>query len=234
MGSTKATYIAQHIREDILQGRYQSGERLQGERDLADRYEANRTSVREALQIVEQEGLIQNKKGSCPRVKPLKTANLNILPHLLFDINDKPNIAMVRQMFEAGQLLLSGAIELAIKKATPEQIAQAMQAVDAIVQEKVENRYQHIHTLFSLVIDASDNTVLKLMYNAIDPNLQERWGRFLNQFDWIHVEETRLVITELKAALEKNDAEQAVFIAKQIIIARQKSVLSQLDDIQGE
>lgn len=234
MGISKATDIARSIREDILEGRYQSGERLQGERDLADRYDANRTSVREALKIVEQEGLIQNKKGSCPRVKSLNTASLNVLPHLLFDDNKEPNVDVFRQIFEAGQLLLLGAIELAIQKATPEQIDQAMRSVDAIVQEKVEDRYQHIHALFSLVIDASENIVLKLMYNAIDPNVQESYGVFLNQFDWANADRTQQVVTELKSALAKRDVDQATFIAKQIIIHRQRNVLDQMAEKYGE
>ena len=55
--------ILQQIREAVLTGRFQTGDRLPNERTLAEQFAASRTSVREALRGLEQQGVIYTKKG---------------------------------------------------------------------------------------------------------------------------------------------------------------------------
>lgn len=54
---TAGTSIASVLREAILAGEYAPGERIRQE-DLADRYGASRVPVREALRMLESEGLV--------------------------------------------------------------------------------------------------------------------------------------------------------------------------------
>src|SRR5262249_30240853 len=56
--------VVHQITEALFSGKLQPGDRLPRERDLADTFGASRTSVREPLRSLEQEGLIQVKKGS--------------------------------------------------------------------------------------------------------------------------------------------------------------------------
>jgi len=55
--------ILQQIREAVLAGKFQIGDRLPNERTLAEQFAASRTSVREALRGLQQEGVIYTKKG---------------------------------------------------------------------------------------------------------------------------------------------------------------------------
>src|ERR687887_1457846 len=55
--------ILHQIREAVLSGKFQVGDRLPNERALAQQFEASRTSVREALRGLEQAGVIYIKKG---------------------------------------------------------------------------------------------------------------------------------------------------------------------------
>src|SRR3989442_2786898 len=55
--------ILQQIREAVLAGKFQVGDRLPNERALAEQFGASRTSVREALRGLEQEGVVYTKKG---------------------------------------------------------------------------------------------------------------------------------------------------------------------------
>src|SRR5882672_6818315 len=55
--------ILQQIREAVLTGKFQIGDRLPNERTLAEQFAASRTSVREALRGLEQQGVIYTKKG---------------------------------------------------------------------------------------------------------------------------------------------------------------------------
>src|SRR5258706_550644 len=55
--------ILQQIRDAVLTGKFQIGDRLPNERTLAEQFAASRTSVREALRGLEQQGVIYTKKG---------------------------------------------------------------------------------------------------------------------------------------------------------------------------
>lgn len=55
--------ILRQIREAVLNGTFQIGDRLPNERELAEQFAASRTSVREALRGLEQTGVIYIKKG---------------------------------------------------------------------------------------------------------------------------------------------------------------------------
>jgi len=55
--------ILRQIRDAVLSGKFQVGDRLPNERELAEQFAASRTSVREALRGLEQTGVIYIKKG---------------------------------------------------------------------------------------------------------------------------------------------------------------------------
>ena len=46
---SRSERITAALRDEILRGRYQSGDRLPSERELAVRFDANRGAVREAM-----------------------------------------------------------------------------------------------------------------------------------------------------------------------------------------
>ena len=58
------TVIAEELKEAIEGGQYGHGHRLPAERDLASHYRASRTTVREALALLETEGMVIRKVGS--------------------------------------------------------------------------------------------------------------------------------------------------------------------------
>jgi GntR family transcriptional regulator of arabinose operon len=62
----KAKYVQlfDKLKEDILQGVYQDGQRLPGENEMADGFGISRQTVRQALALLEQEGYIQRRQGS--------------------------------------------------------------------------------------------------------------------------------------------------------------------------
>jgi GntR family transcriptional regulator, transcriptional repressor for pyruvate dehydrogenase complex len=55
--------IAAQIEQQILQGDLKKGERLPNERELAERFQASRTAVREAMKILAQKGLVDMRPG---------------------------------------------------------------------------------------------------------------------------------------------------------------------------
>lgn len=57
-------YVARRIREGILDGTHSPGERLPVERDLSEQFGVSRSAVRQALLVLEQQGLIKVRSGN--------------------------------------------------------------------------------------------------------------------------------------------------------------------------
>lgn len=58
--------VLERIETDLLEGRLGPGDRLPGERDLATQMGVGRSSVREAIRVLESMGLIRTAAGSGP------------------------------------------------------------------------------------------------------------------------------------------------------------------------
>ncbi|AJA46468.1 trehalose operon transcriptional repressor [Clostridium pasteurianum DSM 525 = ATCC 6013] len=59
----KYTYIYESIKNDIINGNYKSGEKLPSENDLCKIYNTSRGTVRRALDILSEEGLVNSVHG---------------------------------------------------------------------------------------------------------------------------------------------------------------------------
>ena len=66
-----ADTIADHLEQLILEGSLRPGERLLAERELALRFDVSRPSLREALEKLEQRGLLTSGRGGSTYVAPL-------------------------------------------------------------------------------------------------------------------------------------------------------------------
>jgi GntR family transcriptional regulator, uxu operon transcriptional repressor len=66
VSGTERSYLrlAEQIADLILHGEFKAGERLPSERNLAERFEISRTSVREAIIALEVQGLVEVRGGS--------------------------------------------------------------------------------------------------------------------------------------------------------------------------
>ncbi len=58
------TSIAATLRREIAQGLWRAGARLPSEAQLATRFDVNRHTVRRALQVLAEEGLVQSRQGA--------------------------------------------------------------------------------------------------------------------------------------------------------------------------
>lgn len=98
---TKYQQLANRLREEITRNGGQTGFRLPTEQELARQYRLSRQTVRHALQLLEEEGLIQRRQGSgsyatglipgeAPRQIAMVTSFLDdyIFPSVLHDASD--------------------------------------------------------------------------------------------------------------------------------------------------
>lgn len=55
--------VVEHLRREILLGEYSPGEKLPSEREHAERLGVSRVTLREALRVLEREGLVEVRRG---------------------------------------------------------------------------------------------------------------------------------------------------------------------------
>ncbi len=168
-GHTLSHDIAVALRTDILRQRYQSGDRLPSERDLAVRFSASRGAVREAISQLEQLGLIQVQPGGA-RVQPLEAASIAILGPML-GLDEQPSVDLVDQFLQTFGALVSLTTREAVAKATPEEHQRMLTALaelkkyrgDFSSTEAQSNWLQFLEYLTTV----SNNLVVKLIGNDL-------------------------------------------------------------------
>ena len=159
--------ILQQIREAVLTGKFQVGDRLPNERTLAEQFAASRTSVREALRGLQQEGVIYTKKGVSGGAfvadldhRLVSRSFQTLLKLRKISIN---NIAEARLIFEPE------AARLAARRATPQDLRELE---DVIAKMKSVVEAGHPPNLFDLkfhklVARAAGNPILEMLADSM-------------------------------------------------------------------
>ncbi|MEW5867807.1 MAG: GntR family transcriptional regulator [Chloroflexota bacterium] len=158
LGDTSKTRIYREVRRAIIMGHCRPGERLDVE-ELAHRYETSVTPVRDALQMLDQEGLVTIKPRSGYFVARITLKEL-------------------RDMMDLRKILEVAAIERAALRITEEQIA-ALHNVHAGYtgdDDESYDRYTDENRNFHyLLAQTSGNQELAMMLG----HLMDRLARFM-------------------------------------------------------
>ncbi len=155
MSARKYREIAETLRDLLQQGQWGIGERLPPERALSAQLEVPRATVREALIVLEVEGLVEvrHASGIYVRMIPSETS----LPSLA-GIEDFGPFELIR----ARQVLESAIAASAALTVTDEQIARMEEALAQEERDIGEGRgsYEGDALFHHLVAEASQNPVL--------------------------------------------------------------------------
>ncbi|MFC6602213.1 FadR/GntR family transcriptional regulator [Ectobacillus funiculus] len=107
------------IRQLIQDGKLKPGDRLPGERELAQTLGCSRTSLREACRVLESEGLIISKPGGG---RFIQHVDQNMMPGYRFNPIDMLEKTAIIYFLEARETLEPKIAELASQRATAENI----------------------------------------------------------------------------------------------------------------
>lgn len=123
--------VLDRLRVMIRSGELQAGDVMPSERALMDRFGVGRPAVREALQVLHQQGLISISHGERTRVQPIDAATVlarsDEVARMLLDLvpANRQHLKEARRMFELGL------VRLAAERATEADIAALRAAVAA-------------------------------------------------------------------------------------------------------
>lgn len=148
--------VVEQLRDAILDGRFAAGTKLPPERELACGFGVNRTSVREALKVLEGLGLVTVRQGDGATVQPLIDASLDVLAPMIFH-GGRVDVALAEEMGEVLRPLLVDMARLAIERRRPQHLVVLRALRDRIADERLE-REERFGALRDLLVQISDMT----------------------------------------------------------------------------
>ncbi len=160
---------ARQIVEMIRNGRYNSGDKLPGERQLSKDLQIGRTSVREAIRRLEAMGLVEVRQGRGTYVNDPsnRTLQTTLTPHIL------TNQQKLDELFELRQIVESAAAARAAKRADAAQIETMhywAQTIETAVarQETTLITTADIEFHRQIIIASGNSTLVNLMDSIVD------------------------------------------------------------------
>jgi len=204
-----ASLVAQRLRDLILRGKVKPGQRLPSERQLAKLLNVTRTTLREALKMLETWHFVVIRQGDGVRVQDyLRSANIEILSDLLFR-EGTIDREILMNILEARELFGRTVARLAATRANPEEIERYATLVQELVQVKEDARLlqEKDFECFDALCQASHNLVFVFVLNAI----RSIYFRHMDYFAVLYKDRERFVRghTKLLEALKNKDEKGA-------------------------
>lgn len=157
-GSTLAQKVAESIASKISEGVFQPGQRLV-ESDLTEYFNISRSPIREALFILENQGVVEKIPRKGVRVKQISLKDIHDLYDVVYNLTD---------------FALKKGMELDKEKEL-EGMERILDKMDETIEHRdVKKCHEFVEQLHLELIQFSDNKVLIDMYL----NLNLRWTTF--------------------------------------------------------
>jgi DNA-binding FadR family transcriptional regulator len=179
-----AEAVAESLRDEIVGGQLSQGDRLPSERDLASRYDVNRSSIREALMRLEAWGLVEIRQGGAARVRDfLVSAGLQLLPHLV-EPRGRVDHELLADLHELRGMFLGWSAEKAALRAD----AAAVERLEALVADLADPKARPAqlqrldYAFFEELVRITGNRVLMLIANVVRDVYMGQAQRFVHMY----------------------------------------------------
>ncbi|HEY3354033.1 MAG TPA: GntR family transcriptional regulator [Polyangia bacterium] len=161
--------VAASIRDAIVSGQVRPSDALPSERELAERFQVNRSSIREALHRLEAWGLIEIRQGNATVVRDfLVTAGPELLPFFLAPAG-APDPKILRDLLGIRSMILAWTARQAAR-AAPRRDLTRLTALTAALEApglSAEELQVLDFDFFQELVNLTDNRVLGLLANTI-------------------------------------------------------------------
>jgi DNA-binding FadR family transcriptional regulator len=148
--------VAEQLRDAIFDGRFRPGEKLPPERELAEQFQVNRTSVREAIKVLEGQGLVSVRHGDGVTVQPLVDATLDSLGPMIFH-GGRLDLSLLDELNEVIHPLLAEMGRLSILRRRPGDLGEIRRLRD-VVADPARGREQRFAALRDILVVLADMT----------------------------------------------------------------------------
>jgi GntR family transcriptional repressor for pyruvate dehydrogenase complex len=166
---TKKIYeeIVEQIKQLMADGNLKPGDKLLSERELAERLQVSRASVREAIRSLEMMAFVEIKPGDGTFVRSQNTDDI-ILPLAMFLAVEKSSLL---DMFEIRRIFETATASMAAERASEEEVDQIRIAVENMnesINFHDSEKGEEYDTVFHYAIaEATHNGLLIRLYRTI-------------------------------------------------------------------
>ena len=156
--------VAEQLRDAIFDGRFPAGRKLPPERELAERFAVNRTPIREAIKVLEGQGLVSVRQGDGVTVQPLVDATLDSLGPMIFH-DGRLDLALLGELNEVIHPLLAEMGRLAITRRRAEDLREIRRLRDQVADERRlrEERFGALRDILVVLADMTRNRVWQML-----------------------------------------------------------------------
>jgi DNA-binding FadR family transcriptional regulator len=166
---TLADRVAERLRVEILSGAFAPGDKLTPELELAERFDVNRFTVREAMNKLEQMHLIARRQGIGTVVLDYNEhASVDVIEDLVLNRDGRVNPFVVSHLLEAARVL---SVEVSALAAERRNDGDLKKLIAIVTEMRVEKRLSKIAALdFEFhwaLAGAAGNIVPRLVLNSV-------------------------------------------------------------------
>ncbi len=156
--------VAEQLRDAILENHYRAGDKLPPERELAERFGVNRTSIREAIKTLESWGLVVARQGDGIIVQPLVEASLDLIGPMIFR-QGRIDTALLREMQEVVSVVLYEMARAAVERLKQEHLRELKEWRNRLADPSLprEERFAAARAIMVLVADITGNRVWQMV-----------------------------------------------------------------------
>ena len=209
--------VVEQIQEAILQGKIGIGEKLPAERELQTLFKTSRGTLREALRVLEQRGLLEIKRGvsggAVVRKVPLGVMSESFI--LLVRSQRVP----IKHLIEFRRDIEGRVAALAAERASAEDIERLKSLLEEASQHLAGNEVEweaflrldkQLHLEFANI---SGNPLYISIFQAIHENIARYYETYLPKIEEHHKEEYKN-LCEIVQAIEERDPARAASLAE--------------------
>jgi len=221
--------IARTLEKAILKGEYPAGSRFPPERELAERYRVSRSTVREAVGMLAQLGLVETFPQSGTYVgNYLTEGSLDLLLHIM-KASETVDADVVLSLMEFRRMSEVFAVRKAVRNATGEDMERLWEILrrerdpSAGTLEVAEADY----ALHLAIVEMARNLVLQLLFNSFKPVY-----RFYANFFFRLPEALEVTLSQHKRfmlAFERGEADAAAAVMEEALLYGEKRVCEALE-----
>ncbi len=214
--------VALQIINRIISGAIVPGEKLPPEREVSEKMNVNRHTLREALRKLESLGLLSVRQGDGIYVKDYRdSGNLELLKHLLLQKKDK-TLDVFKDILEMRRLISP---EMAEKAALNRKESDISSLQEILISGKsVMERDLAVHQ----AIARAGNNILYIFILNFFNDIFKEFGQL-----YFSVEENKKVTvkfhSDITKAISSGDAKSAKKIMNDVIVYAEKKILTYLE-----
>lgn len=211
---TLTEQIAEQLREDVLRGRYSAGQRLSQE-SIARRFHVSRIPVRDALKLLESEGLVLTHPRFGTTIAGLSAADLN-------------------ELYEMRLALEPALVKIATVKMGEPEVAQLARHLDAMARPGItQEAWLKAHRAFHDTLNGCAE--LPRMRAAVE-GLRSQTERYLRLYKDVveHAHDLTEDHRPIFDAAARGDGDAAALATREHMRRVRDRLLSYLDDRKGD